>query len=1071
LQAENGDGDAAAAGDDGDQAGSDGGSGGSSAADGNNDAMLDGDQEDGSDPPLLVGTKPLGITDLAALTRWLANELGVAEALVPDAVRVKSHQIPASRSDDSEGVEFLNSFIAADLTRVADALAAGRAGAALEEYLRADERLDIAGRIDVRERPQVLLDGVRPAAAPLGRWPATARHPLALSQQFAVNTILDRLGDPADRGLYSVNGPPGTGKTTMLRDLVAALVVARAERLARLSRPRDAFAAPVSWNSDGHTRSVHPPIPDMCGYEIVIASSNNGAVENVTAEIPTADAIDAPWRGTVEYLADPASLMLEGDAWGAVAARLGRRSHRGDFVNRFWWGTARTDPDAKGRPQRSGKGLHDLLRAQAAAHGVGAAGRSPADRPTPGAAPAGDGVPGPPLGDRTWNQAVRAFTTARDKVRRLTAERQRVADVLARQASVDAALTEAETAGRAARDQVVTAERALREAAEAHENAKRQAQRPAQDSAEARNRSERTESDSALARELCSAAVWDLRAHDAAAPGWWRRLLDRGAAGRHRGVRSTLASAVADREAAWQRAEEERRRAQAEVDDTLLAHREAQRVIEAAEQAATRKRKALERSRSAAERAERRTASRRAARDADRRTISRARRTWGDAVPGAEWQADPADPEAAERRELSAPWMDEELAAARSDVFVAALGLHQALLACEPHLIRRSLLGTMEVVAGGAPKELTEEQVTAAWQLLFLFVPVVSTTFASLDRLFAGLGSEALGWLFVDEAGQAAPQQVVGALWRTRRAIVVGDPLQLEPVITLPWTAQQRLRRRFGVAREWSPGGTSVQRVADRLARYGTALPTADGSPVWVGSPLRVHRRCDRLMFDVSNAIAYDGMMVFGTPEDRSPYSAVQRSVWLNVTGIDVRGKWVVEEGRVLERVLGLLSSRLRDAIAREVADAPPGVPPTWAEPADTPAAAMGKELHSRISREVFVVSPFRDVATESGAIARPFLSPRRVGTVHTTQGKESDVVILVLGTVPDQAGSRDWASGSPNLLNVAVSRARRRLIVIGDHASWRRHRYFATLAGQDELPVVDSTSWGVQSPTAGTGS
>jgi ATP-dependent exoDNAse (exonuclease V) alpha subunit len=63
-------------------------------------------------------------------------------------------------------------------------------------------------------------------------------------------------------------------------------------------------------------------------------------------------------------------------------------------------------------------------------------------------------------------------------------------------------------------------------------------------------------------------------------------------------------------------------------------------------------------------------------------------------------------------------------------------------------------------------------------------------------------------------------------------------------------------------------------------------------------------------------------------------------------------------------------------------------------------------------------------------------------------QGKEADVVIFVLGTDPSRAKrARDWAAMPVNLVNVAVTRARRRLFVIGNHAEWRDAPNFSELA------------------------
>jgi superfamily I DNA and/or RNA helicase len=62
-------------------------------------------------------------------------------------------------------------------------------------------------------------------------------------------------------------------------------------------------------------------------------------------------------------------------------------------------------------------------------------------------------------------------------------------------------------------------------------------------------------------------------------------------------------------------------------------------------------------------------------------------------------------------------------------------------------------------------------------------------------------------------------------------------------------------------------------------------------------------------------------------------------------------------------------------------------------------------------------------------------------------QGKEADVIILVLGGNPDQPGGRLFATREPNVLNVAVTRAKRRLYIIGNRDTWGYEPYFNVLA------------------------
>jgi Sec-independent protein translocase protein TatA len=154
-------------------------------------------------------------------------------------------------------------------------------------------------------------------------------------------------------GLMGVNGPPGTGKTTMLRDILAGNVVERARRLAALATPENAFTnnVPYSWtDGDGYPRIVRQLRPELTGFEMVVASANNTAVENVTTEIPAKKAIEDPWRERADYFAgiatqvlrevasdDPAGASSPPPAWGLVAARLGRKRNRSAFYSAFWF--------------------------------------------------------------------------------------------------------------------------------------------------------------------------------------------------------------------------------------------------------------------------------------------------------------------------------------------------------------------------------------------------------------------------------------------------------------------------------------------------------------------------------------------------------------------------------------------------------------------------------------------------------------------------------------------------------------------------------------------------------------
>jgi len=108
-------------------------------------------------------------------------------------------------------------------------------------------------------------------------------------------------------------------------------------------------------------------------------------------------------------------------------------------------------------------------------------------------------------------------------------------------------------------------------------------------------------------------------------------------------------------------------------------------------------------------------------------------------------------------------------------------------------------------------------------------------SFSLKDRMLGDLPPGSLGWLLIDEAGQALPQAAVGAVMRAKRAIVVGDPLQVPPVATLPerlneaickffkveepvWSAPRPLRKRWRIELRPSRRHSGSRRGSARLA-------------------------------------------------------------------------------------------------------------------------------------------------------------------------------------------------------------------------------------------------------------
>lgn len=351
--------------------------------------------------------------------------------------------------------------------------------------------------------------------------------------------------------------------------------------------------------------------------------------------------------------------------------------------------------------------------------------------------------------------------------------------------------------------------------------------------------------------------------------------------------------------------------------------------------------------------------------------------------------------------QMSNPWFDEEYRRIQSELFISALKVRKQFLYENIKNIEAATR-IWSKQQNYLDKNIVIQQ---AWNWINMVVPVISSTFASMGRMFSNIQANSLGHLFIDEAGQALPQASVGAIFRCKHVMAVGDPAQIKPVLTLDSYILSLLGRNYEVGEAYLSEDASTQTLIDSVSQYGF-YKNLNNPEDWIGIPLWVHRRCKYPMFNISNEISYGGNMVQGNKSDG-------KAQWYDVGG-SADNKYVKEQGDLLVQKIRELSEHNKDILDKSKKD------------------------------QVYVISPFKNVADNlSRKLAADLKftrydsksSPTNVGTVHTFQGKEAPIVFLVLGADEKSKGAANWAMGSenPNIMNVSATRAKKEFYIIGD--------------------------------------
>jgi superfamily I DNA and/or RNA helicase len=348
-----------------------------------------------------------------------------------------------------------------------------------------------------------------------------------------------------------------------------------------------------------------------------------------------------------------------------------------------------------------------------------------------------------------------------------------------------------------------------------------------------------------------------------------------------------------------------------------------------------------------------------------------------------------------EELQKSNPWFTKAFRILQSELFISALKVRKQFLYENIKSLKSARI-IWNTQSGQIVKENGHQLILESWQWLNFTVPVISTTFASFGRMFKNLKENSIGNLFIDEAGQALPQASVGAIFRSKKVMVVGDPSQIRPVLTLDSNVLNLIGRRYKVDEKFVSDDASTQTIVDDASEYGFKKNDDE----WIGIPLWVHRRSDYPMFTISNEISYDGLMVQGKKEDDSQGKA----------------KWLDSVGKANDKYVKEQADLLKSLIAKRLQEEPD------------------------LANEIYVISPFRNVAYKIARVLDEIKFTKRqdgkttnIGTVHTFQGKEAKIVYFVLGADSNSSGAARWAVSDPNIMNVAATRAKKEFYIIGD--------------------------------------
>lgn len=292
----------------------------------------------------------------------------------------------------------------------------------------------------------------------------------------------------------------------------------------------------------------------------------------------------------------------------------------------------------------------------------------------------------------------------------------------------------------------------------------------------------------------------------------------------------------------------------------------------------------------------------------------------------------------------------------------------------------------------------------AIYRDLSLIFPVISSSLQSIRNMLPILHPHSVKLALADEAGTTLIHQLFPLLVRSQRAVVAGDPQQIEPIINL---CDDTIKQYFKTAfLDMGMGNEDYYRYAPTAKYTATAYHSAAGAngtegDLGNGIVLRNHYRCTPPIIQFCRPNYPGGLQILS--EDNGE-ATVKHLLAYHIEGSHTHNTNPEEIAAVETIIASLLQHGY--SISSDDNSKTIGVM--------SPFSQQANALKYRISNR------WRNFSWDD------------IGTVHTFQGGEKTAIIF--SPYQCQKEHSFWfLNRKPNLLNTAVSRARELFILVGN--------------------------------------